>query len=155
LIGLGGAEFRLPVLIGIFRFQTLQAIVLNLVVSLVTVFFSFFFRIAVVDFAQVVGHTPVILNILVGSLIGSYAGVHFASKKSERSLTKIVVVLLVLLSMVLIAHDFIFRGDLKMTILLRTQFGFISGIVVGTVSSMLGVAGGELIIPTIVLLYGV
>lgn len=44
LIGLGGAEFRLPVLAGVFKYRTLQAIVINLVVSLVTVIFSFIFR---------------------------------------------------------------------------------------------------------------
>jgi|GEM_PF-4556806 len=37
LIGLGGAEFRLPVLAGIFHFRMLDAIVINLLVSLVTV----------------------------------------------------------------------------------------------------------------------
>ncbi len=38
LIGLGGAEFRLPVLISIFKYRILNAIVINLIVSLVTVF---------------------------------------------------------------------------------------------------------------------
>ena len=33
--------------------------------------------------------------------------------------------------------------------------GFLCRLVIGTVSSMLGVAGGELIIPTIMILYGV
>jgi len=29
LIGLGGAEFRLPLLIGLFRFAALEAVILN------------------------------------------------------------------------------------------------------------------------------
>ena len=29
LIGLGGAEFRLPVLVGVFRLGTLEAVILN------------------------------------------------------------------------------------------------------------------------------
>lgn len=33
LIGLGGAEFRLPDLVGVFRFRTLQAIVINLLTA--------------------------------------------------------------------------------------------------------------------------
>lgn len=37
LIGLGGAEFRLPVLVGVFRFGTLEAVILNKVMSLVVV----------------------------------------------------------------------------------------------------------------------
>ena len=35
LIGLGGAEFRLPLLIGIFGFLALQAVILNKALSLV------------------------------------------------------------------------------------------------------------------------
>ena len=34
LIGLGGAEFRLPVLVGLFRLGTLEAIILNKATSL-------------------------------------------------------------------------------------------------------------------------
>src|ERR1700719_2164167 len=37
LIGLGGAEFRLPLLIGAFRFAALQAVILNKAMSLVVV----------------------------------------------------------------------------------------------------------------------
>lgn len=44
LIGLGGAEFRLPVLVSIFNYRTLQAIIINLLVSLVTVIFSLIFQ---------------------------------------------------------------------------------------------------------------
>lgn len=35
LIGLGGAEFRLPLLIGMFRFAALEAVILNKATSLV------------------------------------------------------------------------------------------------------------------------
>ena len=37
LIGLGGAEFRLPVLMGVFRLATLEAVILNKAMSLVVV----------------------------------------------------------------------------------------------------------------------
>ena len=37
LIGLGGAEFQLPLLIGAFRFAALQAVILNKAMSLVVV----------------------------------------------------------------------------------------------------------------------
>ena len=38
---------------------------------------------------------------------------------------------------------------------MRMVLGFLAGIAIGAVSSLLGVAGGELIIPTIVLLFAV
>ena len=44
LIGLGGAEFRLPLLIGAFRFAALQAVILNKAMSLVVVASALPFR---------------------------------------------------------------------------------------------------------------
>ena len=46
LIGLGGAEFRLPLLIGAFRFPALQAVILNKAMSLVVVTSALPFRAA-------------------------------------------------------------------------------------------------------------
>ncbi len=40
LIGLGGAEFRLPLLIGTFGFAALEAVILNKSMSLVVVAFA-------------------------------------------------------------------------------------------------------------------
>ena len=44
LIGLGGAEFRLPLLIGAFRFAPVQAVILNKAMSLVVVASALPFR---------------------------------------------------------------------------------------------------------------
>ena len=44
LIGLGGAEFRLPVLVGVFRLGTLEAVILNKAMSLVVVAAALLFR---------------------------------------------------------------------------------------------------------------
>ncbi|MBW4690891.1 MAG: sulfite exporter TauE/SafE family protein [Lyngbya sp. HA4199-MV5] len=156
LIGLGGAEFRLPVLVSIFNYRTLQAVVINLIVSLVTVTFSFIFRSGVVGLENVVANWAVIMNILAGSLIGSYVGVHYATRINERTLNRVVVGFLIFLSVVLIGHHLIFSlGSLQLPSLLRISLGFLAGIVIGIFSSMLGVAGGELIIPTIVLLFSI
>lgn len=156
LIGLGGAEFRLPVLITVFGYRTLPAVVVNLVVSLVTVIFSFLFRLSVISFGAIVSHLSVILNILAGSLIGSYFGARLASCIGERALRRMVVVLLVMLSLLLMSHELIADFSIgQLNPILRTVLGFLAGIAIGAVSSLLGVAGGELIIPTIVLLFAV
>ena len=107
LIGLGGAEFRLPLLITIFGFATLPAVVVNLVVSLATVFFSFIFRLRVIDLGGVASNLSVIVNILAGSLIGSYFGARLAAYIGERALRRMVVVLLILLSVLLMSHEII------------------------------------------------
>jgi uncharacterized protein len=156
LIGLGGAEFRLPVLVGVFHYGTLQAIIINLVVSLVTVTFSFLFRSSVVGLENVTANWSVIINILAGSLIGSYIGVHYATRINERTLNRVVVVFLLLLSLVLLGHHFIFSlGSFQLPSLAKISIGFLAGVVIGIFSSMLGVAGGELIIPTIILVFAV
>lgn len=156
LIGLGGAEFRLPILVSIFNYRTLQAIIINLIVSLVTVTFSFIFRSGIIGLENIVANFTVIINILAGSLIGSYIGVHYATRINEKVLNRIVVGFLVFLSLVLIGHNFIFSvQSLLLPDLLKIGLGFAAGIVIGIFSSMLGVAGGELIIPTIILLFGI
>jgi uncharacterized protein len=156
LIGLGGAEFRLPVLVGFYKFRTLHAIVINLIISLVTVIFSFIFRVGLVNLDSITSHAPIIFDILAGSLLGSYIGVRFATKINEHALTRIVVVFLVILSIVLIGHDLIFHAQgFAFPVLLKFILGALSGIVIGVFSSMLGVAGGELIIPTIIILFAV
>lgn len=156
LIGLGGAEFRLPVLVGFYKFRTLEAVVINLIISLVTVVFSFVFRAGVVNLDRVASHAPIIFDILAGSLVGSYVGVHFATRINEHALTRIVAVSLAALSLVLIGHEFIFhaRGP-AFSPMLTFVLGAAAGVVIGVFSSLLGVAGGELIIPTIVLLFAV
>lgn len=156
LIGLGGAEFRLPILVSIFNYRTLQSIIINLIVSLVTVTFSFIFRSGLIGLENITANWTVIINILTGSLIGSYIGVHYATRIDERVLNRVVVVFLVFLSVVLIGHNLIFSLEsLQLPDLLRVSLGFLAGIIIGIFSSMLGVAGGELIIPTIILLFSV
>lgn len=156
LIGLGGAEFRLPILVSVFNYRTLQSIIINLIVSLVTVTFSFIFRSGIVGLENIAANWTVIINILAGSLIGSYVGVHYATRINERVLNRIVVVFLAFLSVVLIGHNLIFSLEsLQLPDLLRVSLGFLAGIIIGIFSSMLGVAGGELIIPTVILLFSV
>lgn len=156
LIGLGGAEFRLPVLVGIFKVRTLQAIVINLVVSLITVIFSLIFRTRLGNLDLITANIGIVVNLLAGSLVGAFVGVNFATKISERALNRVVVVFLLTLSLILIGHQFIFGLDaIQLPTLLRVALGFLAGIAIGVFSSMLGVAGGEMIIPTIVILYSV
>ncbi len=156
LIGLGGAEFRLPVLVSVFNYRTLQAIIINLIVSLVTVIFSLIFRSGIVGLSNIFENWPVIINILAGSLLGSYLGVNYATQINERLLHQIVVVFLVFLSFILIGHNLVFSLDsFQFSSALQITLGLLAGIVIGVFSSMLGVAGGELIIPTIVLLFSI
>ena len=101
-------------------------------------------------------YSTIIINILVGSLIGAYLGVNYASRVNETVLNKIIVIFLVVISLILMSHEFIFSlGILQLPNTWQIITALLAGIVIGIFSSLLGVAGGELIIPTIILIFAV
>jgi uncharacterized protein len=60
VIGLGGAEFRLPVLVGPLRYSARQAVPLNLAISLVTLAVSLAIRGRTLSFASLAPLLPAI-----------------------------------------------------------------------------------------------
>jgi uncharacterized membrane protein YfcA len=154
LIGLGGAEFRLPLLIGLFGFVALEAVIINKATSLVVVVAALVFRTRAVPLDTVVSHISVVATLLTGSLIGAWFGADLATRLHSKTLYKVIAVLLVGIAIVLLfAHDHSTSaaGFIGIT---QTVFGILAGFVIGVVASFLGVAGGELIIPTLVVLFG-
>ena len=67
LIGLGGAEFRLPLLVGVFSLPTLEAVILNKAISLVVVASAMLFRSHAIELTTLYALSGVILNLLAGS----------------------------------------------------------------------------------------
>lgn len=154
LIGLGGAEFRLPLLIGLFRFKALEAIILNKAMSLIVVATALPFRAPTVPLNVVASHWPIILNLLAGSLLGAWLGASWATRLSSQALYRVIAILLVIIAAVLLSG----HGDAETGAWLsgpaQIIAGCSAGFVVGIVASLLGVAGGELLIPTLILLFG-
>ena len=155
LIGLGGAEFRLPLLIGAFRFAALEAIIVNKATSLVVVASALPFRAATVPLGDVAAHWPIILNLLAGSLLGAWLGAGWAIRLKSATLYRVIALLLVIIAAVLlVGHSHHAVEQPLITGALQLVAGFVAGFVIGVVASLLGVAGGELLIPTLVLLFG-
>jgi hypothetical protein len=158
LIGLGGAEFRLPVLVGLFRLATLEAVILNKAMSLVVVGAALLFRSRTISLALLTEHLDVVANLLSGSLVGAWWAAGHAIKLPRRWLNRIIMVLLVGLALVMLVEAWADNHDGGTALfeagLLRIVAGVIAGFGIGVVAALLGVAGGELLIPTIVLLYG-
>lgn len=155
LIGLGGAEFRLPLLIGPFGFAALEAVILNKAMSLVVVAFALPFRAATVPFDQIAAQWPIILNLLAGSLIGAWLGAGWATRLRSETLYKVIAVLLVAIAGVLMFGHDITGGQAIASGMAQMAAGVVAGLAIGVVASLLGVAGGELLIPTLILLFGV
>jgi uncharacterized protein len=154
LIGLGGAEFRLPLLIGVFRFAALQAVILNKAMSLVVVASALPFRAATVPFGDVAALWPIIVNLLAGSLLGAWFGAGWATRIASHILYRLIAILLVIIAAVLLfGHETVGSGAL-LTGAAQAVAGVGAGFVIGIVAALLGLAGGELLIPTLVLLFG-
>lgn len=155
LIGLGGAEFRLPILISVFRFAALEAVILNKAMSLVVVASALPFRAATVPFTTIAANWPIIVNLLAGSLLGAWIGASWALRMKQALLYRVIAALLVAIAIILLfGHDASSAPSHLLSGVALVITGVIAGFVIGVVASLLGVAGGELLIPTLVLLFG-
>lgn len=158
LIGLGGAEFRVPALVGALRFTAREAVAVNLVASFIVLAAALPFRAGGVPWGAIAPHLPAILGMLAGSLSAAWIGAGWLRRISDRVLDRSILGLLVGLGCVLIAEGMFVAEPSRLvgegmapTVLVAAA----CGIVIGLVSSLLGVAGGELIIPVFILLFGV
>jgi uncharacterized membrane protein YfcA len=155
LIGLGGAEFRLPLLIGCFGFEALPAVILNKAMSLVVVAFSIPFRIPAVPLAEALAYWSVVVNLLSGSIVGAWVGASWAIGLRTSHFYKIIAALLLLMAAALVFGHALRSNEPLLAGVSIAVAGTVAGFFIGVVASLLGVAGGELLIPTIVLLYGI
>lgn len=155
LIGLGGAEFRLPVLIGPFGFAALEAVILNKAMSLVVVACSLLFRSGSVPLGIVAAHWPIIANLLAGSLLGAWFGASWALRLKSESLYRVIAVLLFVIAAVLLFGHGAEPYAQVLTGFPQVVIGVLAGFAIGVVAALLGVAGGELLIPTLILLFAV
>ncbi|MFI8280826.1 sulfite exporter TauE/SafE family protein [Streptomyces sp. NPDC085929] len=154
MIGLGGAEFRLPLLIGLFGFAALSAVILNKAMSLVVVLVALPARLAAVPAAEVAARWPVAVNLLAGSLLGAWAGATWAVRMRSATLYKVLAALMVLMAAALVLTHTATLGALTLPLWAQVPAGVVAGFGIGVVAAVMGVAGGELLIPTIVLLFG-
>ena len=155
MIGLGGAEFRLPLLIGVFGFAALSAVILNKSMSLIVVLTALPARLASVSLADLGARWSIAANLLTGSLLGAWAGASWAVRMRTATLYRVLAVLMVLMAAALVAVHTAELGGLGLHGTVRIVAGVVTGFGIGVVAAIMGVAGGELLIPTIVLLYAV
>lgn len=153
LIGLGGAEYRLPLLLGVFGFPPLQAVILNKALSLVVVATALPARGVGVPWALVREHWATAVNVLGGSIAGAWFGAGWATRLRSETLSRVIAALFVLIAAVLLLGQQTHGAGMAPGVA-RVVVGVVLGFGIGIVAALLGVAGGELLIPTFVLLYG-
>lgn len=157
LIGLGGAELRLPYLVGVLLLAPRAAVPVNLAVSLITVLASLPVRLGI-EATALMPWLSVVLAVAGGAMLAAYVGAGWLCRIPAAALARIIGALLVFLGVVLLieaALPLVPAGVLPADAATRIAAGAVFGLVIGAVSSLLGVAGGEVIIPTLVIGYGV
>jgi uncharacterized protein len=157
LVGLGGAELRLPYLAGTLRLPLKTAIPVNLAVSLITLLAALPTRLYTLKTASLIPYLYETSALGIGAVLGAYAGVSGLRRLSPVALTRAVFALLLALGLVMIAESvvsFAPLGLLPSTIVLKIISGLVLGVAIGAISGLLGVAGGEVIIPTLIVGFG-
>jgi uncharacterized membrane protein YfcA len=157
LIGLGGAEFRLPVLMRVFRYHVKHAVPINLAISLVTVVSAFTIRITAASLESIAPLVPLLILFGSTSMAGAYIGTGYLQRLHDASVERIVVLLLIVIGALLVAESLTGFNSHRVTdgMILTAVVAAGLGMTIGIFSSLLGVAGGELIIPSLVLIFGV
>jgi uncharacterized protein len=157
LIGLGGAEFRLPLLIAVFELYPQRAVRINLLISLATLVASAVARLGFVHATNVTSYGVEIVAMLLGGVVAAWVGAGVLSRMPQHRVTAVIGFLLIAIAALLVLET-AFTGTPALTLphdpVLRSIAATVAGLFVGAVSSMLGVAGGELIIPIMIFIFG-
>ncbi len=154
LLGVGGGEFRIPILLYLLDLPILLSIVTNLLIGLLTVSISFAVR------YQMGLITPNVIDIALlmssGSILGGYIGAHLSGRINESLLKKALTVLLIAAGLRMILDPIVGWTPFSISLpyLIEIIFSMLIGFLIGVVSGLLGVAGGEYRIPVLIYLFG-
>jgi uncharacterized membrane protein YfcA len=157
LVGLGGGEFRLPVLMHSVGFDAKSAVPINLAVSLITLAFALGGRSYIASLAGVLPHAPEVMGLACGGVIAAFYGPPLVKRLTTARLSRIIAVLVAAFGLLLCTETFFPLSKFEFISLVpgvRFAIACILGGGVGLVSSLLGVAGGELLIPILIFLFG-
>jgi len=158
LIGLGGAELRLPYLVGVLGLTAHVAVPVNLAVSLATILAAIPARLMALQGVALLPFIAETCAIAVGAVAAAWIGAGWLKRLSGPALNRLIFVLLLSLGAALLIEAWLAEesaGLLPAAAVVRILAGVAFGLLIGAISSLLGVAGGEVIIPTLIFGYGV
>jgi uncharacterized membrane protein YfcA len=146
LLGLGGAEFRLPLLVTIFRYTLRRAVSLNLAISFLAVVVAAVSRWALAKQAPLASVALVAGCMMVGGMIGAALSATWLARISDERLHAAVRILLVSIGLLLIVESVTpwTSAGLPLGRIAEGMVAAVAGVAIGAVSTTLGVAGGEL-----------
>ena len=138
-------------------FSARSAIPVNLAVSLVTLAFALGTRSSFVSLVDVAPYGAEVIGLAAGGMVAAFYGPPLVKRLSSERLVRTVAVLLAALGALLWVEALFPFSRLEIVPTdptARFALGIIIGSGIGLVSSLLGVAGGELLIPTLMFVFG-
>jgi uncharacterized membrane protein YfcA len=157
LIGLGGAEFRLPILIAVFALYPHRAVRINLLVSFVVLVVSAASRLSFVHAVNLADQGVEIVGMLFGGIVAAWFGASLLSRIPKTRTIGVIAALLLAVAVLLVVETMLTGVTwelLSRASPWRGPVAVIAGLFVGVISSLLGVAGGEFIIPILIFVFG-
>lgn len=155
LIGVGGGEFRLPLLLHAFKQRPKTAAAVNLLVGLFTVVLSLLRRWSLHPWS--LGDVVFTTIVAAASIGGALAGARYAHRLASRLLRRVIVLYLVLVGLWMLVEAL---AEVEHVLWapqggVRLVAGFVMGFAIAFVSAVFGVAGGEMRIPALLYLFAV
>lgn len=112
-------------------------------------------RLGGVPLSEIADHPGVIVNLLGGSALGAWLGATWATRMAAGTLDRVLAALLVVIAAALAANHVGTLPTADPPLAVQIPAGVLAGAGIGVVAAVMGVAGGELLVPTVVLLYAV
>lgn len=157
LLGLSGTEYRAPILRSLFRYSADRVAPFNLTISVMTLGGAIVGREASTSASLLWPYLPELGALVAGTLAGVYAAARYAGPGTlapvERATLSGLVVIgtaLICVTMLPISITGIGGGPW-----IRVPAAVALGCLIGAVSSIRSISGGELLIPALVLAFGV
>jgi uncharacterized membrane protein YfcA len=153
-IGVGGGEFRIPVLVRVLRLPLRVAAGVNLAVGLVTVTLSVYRRWGRTTLSD--DDLALVLTMCSASIVGAVLGVIVRQRVPTGPLGAFVRAYLVLVGIWMLYESFAHAEHvlLNPTGAARLLLAGATAFVIAALSGVLGVAGGEMRIPVLLYLFG-
>jgi len=154
LVGLGGAEERMPFILYYLRLSLEDMITANLLISFGVSGFNFAVRIRAGVWSSDAVYLA--LAMIVGSIPGAYIGASLSHRVSQRALKGFISIVLSIV-IARVVYGLLVGGGASSqsgVSTLELFFSVLSGLGIGIVSGSCGVAGGEYRIPVLTYLIG-
>ena len=157
LIGLGGGEFRLPVLVALIGFTAPAAVPMNQILSLATLVTALIVRWHTGSLVGVGNFAPAVIALGIGGVTAAWFAARLLSRVTDHRLERAIAILLMAIGLLLIGERLLPAG-LPALVPAEPGWQMVAGVAlglcIGTASTFLGVAGGELLIPTLIFAFG-